>query len=171
MTKDLADIMKEEMQKDGFWVMKDPSETALAVLALLGGNTAEERAEYASPQKYIERDNKVAVINLTMNEWGGVEVYRKRDIHIRYDQGRRRLIVKRNIGSAKRLLKIGDFLVPDGEETTVTPSGTTVTGPKYRIDDRWFEALSRTGYITEEEARHFWSSAVTAELPHIVEEE
>lgn len=171
MKKDLADIMKEKMQKEGFWVICEPSEAAIAVLEFLGENTAEERAKHETPQKYVQRGDKIVVINLTENIWGGIEIYRKRDVFIRYDKEKNKLVVKRNIELAKRMLPIEDFLIPDGEETIVARDGTVITQTKYHVSDKWFKELAATGYITEEEARHYWQKENTTKLPHIIEED
>ena len=162
------DEMLEKMASGGVWVLNETSDPMKAYTKKHHPDPDEynkEIVKYETPQKYIKRGNKIIVVSLTENIWGGIRVYDEGDVYFRDPRGN--ILVALNKKRSEREISAADYQEVIGEETTIKNGVTVSKSPICKVKDEFKKKMLDTGYINEEEYEFYSNPENRGQLTRI----
>lgn len=153
MGKTKLEIFMERISGDGAWVLAEASPTMqLYVRKHYPDEYEKEILKYMTPQKYIKRGDKIIVVSLTEQIWGGIKIFDEEDIIFKEIDGMIHSI--QNKKRAKVVLSAVDFQETVGEKT-LEEGGVIVKIDQYQTKKEFKEKMLASGYLTGEEFEYY----------------
>lgn len=121
--------LQVQMKNGGCWLLNDAS---VPMKKYAEKNNLDVR-QYRTPQKFIQQQEQIVIVSVSLEIWAGVKIYDLEDIM--FKERNDTILVLAEKGTSKNIVSAADDYV----------------------DDKFVEKMISTGYITREEYE-FYSS-------------